>query len=71
MVSPAYDLVLSDGFNGQHTTTIAGTGKPGKEDLFKVGKLTSLPKKKTFDIFDDVYENTQDLINIFGLQRLV
>lgn len=60
-VSPAYDLVLSQGFNGQHTTTIAGKGNPEKEDLFEVAKLTGLPVRKANEIYEKVYENSQEL----------
>lgn len=62
-LSPSYDLVLSNGFNGQHTTTIAGIGNPRKKDLFEVAKLTGLPEKNTIQIFDEVYENTRELVN--------
>lgn len=65
-VSPAYDLVLSEGFNGQHTTTIAGKGNPEKSDLFKVGKLTGLPNKSMEDIFDEVYQNSKELIKFIN-----
>lgn len=67
-LSPAYDLVLSQGFNGQHTTTIAGSGKPDKVELFKVGELTGLPRKKMYEIYDEVYENTRELIKPLGLK---
>jgi len=60
-VSPAYDLVLSHGFNGQHTTTIAGKGNPERQDVFEVAKLTGLPIKKAHKIYDEVLEGTRSL----------
>ncbi len=60
-VSPAYDLVLSQGFNGQHTTTIAGKGNPEKQDLFEVAKLTGLPTRRANEIYDEVFEGTREL----------
>jgi serine/threonine-protein kinase HipA len=60
-LSPAYDLVLSTGFNGQHTTTIAGQGNPSKGDIFEVAKLTGLPEKTAFTIFDEVYEGCKEI----------
>jgi serine/threonine-protein kinase HipA len=60
-LSPAYDLVFSSGFNGQHTTTINGQGKPSKADLFEVAKLTSLPAKTATTIFDEVYEGCKEI----------
>jgi len=60
-LSPAYDLVLSSGFNGQHTTTIAGQGNPSKADIFEVAKLTGLPAKTAITIFDEVYEGCEEI----------
>jgi serine/threonine-protein kinase HipA len=66
-ISPAYDLVLSQGFNGQHTTTIAGKGNPEKEDFFEVAKLTGLPTQKANKIYDEVFEGTQSLKKTYKL----
>lgn len=42
-VSPAYDLTMSKGMAGEHTTTIAGEGmNPTKEHMFKVGEQVGL-----------------------------
>jgi len=56
-LSPAYDLVPSPGFNGNHTTTVAGEGQPLKKDIFEVGQRTGLDKRKMTHIFEEVYEN--------------
>ena len=56
-LSPAYDLVPSSGFNGNHSTTIAGKGKPTQTDIFEVGKQTGLDQKRLRKIFDEVFEN--------------
>jgi len=37
-LSPAYDLVPGAGFNNNHSTTIAGKGNPGMDDIFEVTK---------------------------------
>lgn len=68
MVTPAYDLVLSSGFNGQHTTTINGKGMPGKSDLFKVAELSGLPKRQAQIIFDEVFENSKELMKDMELK---
>ena len=60
-LSPAYDLVYSSGFNGQHTTTIAGKGNPSKADIFEVAKLTGLSAKTASTIFDEVYEGCREI----------
>jgi serine/threonine-protein kinase HipA len=61
-LSPAYDLVLSNGFNGQHTTTIAGQGNPTITDIFEAAGQAAIPDKKAKLIFDEVYSNTRNLL---------
>ncbi|RLD30532.1 MAG: type II toxin-antitoxin system HipA family toxin [Bacteroidetes bacterium] len=60
-LSPAYDLVLSDGFNNNHSTTIAGQGNPGIDDILKVATETGLKEKKCMEIFDEVYESCREI----------
>jgi serine/threonine-protein kinase HipA len=60
-LSPAYDLVFSAGFNGQHTTTIAGQGSPTKAAIFEVAKSTGLPEKRAITIFDEVFEGCREI----------
>lgn len=60
-LSPAYDLVLSSGFNFQHTTTVMGNGLPTKKDIMEMAKFTSLSIKRANLIFDEVYENSESL----------
>jgi len=60
-LSPAYDLVPSEGFNGNHATTIAGKGNPERKDLFKVASETGLNLKRVQNIFDEVYENSFEI----------
>ena len=65
-LSPSYDLVLSSGFNGEHTTTVAGSGNPTKKDIFEVVKVTDLPEKETNVIFDEVFENAREIEHYFS-----
>lgn len=60
-LSPAYDLVLSTGFNNYHSTTVAGKGNPGMDDILKVATETGLKEKRCREIFDDVYENSREI----------
>ena len=60
-LSPAYDLVRSEGFNGFHSTTVAGAGNPSKQDLFNVAEQTGFPLKKATLIFDEVYECCREI----------
>ncbi len=63
-VSPAYDLVYSSGFNEQHTTTINGKGNPEKEDVFAGASQTGLPLKRTTAIYNEVFENSRELVRL-------
>lgn len=60
-LSPAYDLAPNSGFNGNHSTTVAGKGKPGKEHLFEVASQVDLQMKRVSEIYDEVYENCGDI----------
>ena len=55
--APAYDLLKSDGFNGQHSTTINGKGTPGKEDIFEVARQAGISKKTALEIYEEVSLN--------------
>ncbi|MBC8346886.1 MAG: type II toxin-antitoxin system HipA family toxin [Candidatus Marinimicrobia bacterium] len=61
LVSPAYDLVPSDGYNGNHSTTILGKGRAAKNDILEVAKLCNLNQKKAELIFDMVYVNCKEI----------
>ena len=56
-VSPAYDLLPSAGFNGNHSTTVNGKGQPTLSDCEEVAKLISLPHKTAARIIAEVKEN--------------
>ena len=53
-VSPAYDLLPSDGFNGNHTTTVNGKGHPSLTDCLAVAKAVSFPIKTAGKIISEV-----------------
>ena len=53
-VSPAYDLVPSEGFNGQHTTTVLGRGLPTEKDMLELAKQTGLDLKHAEQIIEQV-----------------
>ncbi len=56
MLSPGYDLLPSNGFNGFHTTTIAGQGDPKYSDIEKVAENLKLNKKRYRDIYEQIKE---------------
>ena len=53
-LSPAYDLVPSDGFNGQHTTTVLGQGLPTETDMLDLAKETGIALKRAAEIIGQV-----------------
>ena len=60
-LSPAYDLVPSDGINGNHTTTINGKGNPSFDDILSVATNTGLEIKTAKALFDEVYSNCGEI----------
>lgn len=55
-VSPAYDLLPSDGFNGNHSTTVMGKGLPDLNDCLEAAKIVRLDKRKAKMIIEEVKE---------------
>ena len=55
-LSPAYDIVPCDGFNGQHTTTVLGQGLPTQEDMLELAKQTGLDINHAKQIIEQVKE---------------
>ena len=46
ILSPAYDLLPSAGFNGNHTTTVNGIGNPTISDCLEVARITTFPENR-------------------------
>jgi serine/threonine-protein kinase HipA len=54
-VSPAYDIVYSEGPGGEHTTTVVGEGKnPTEKDILKAAKEVGITKQKAKQIIDEI-----------------
>jgi serine/threonine-protein kinase HipA len=53
-LSPAYDLLPSDGFNGFHTTTVNGNGAPTEKDMLAVAKEVGVSQHKAAEIIEDI-----------------
>jgi len=58
-LSPAYDLAPSGGFNGNHSTTIAGQGQPSRANLFEAGEQAGLKQNRMLQIFEEVYDTCE------------
>ena len=62
-LAPAYDLTLcTEGYNGQHATSVNGTGRPILQDFIAVGTKIKMTEKRCRDIFQEVYDNCGDLL---------
>lgn len=59
-LSPAYDLLPSSGFNGFHTTTIAGQGDPKRSDIQLVSESLRLNKTRAKEIYEFVEEKVNN-----------
>jgi serine/threonine-protein kinase HipA len=53
-LSPAYDLLPSNGMNGFHTTSINDNIEPTPDDLIAVAIKAGLNKKEALQIFDEM-----------------
>ncbi len=53
-ISPAYDLLPSDGMNGYHTTSINDSIEPTKDDLIAVAVKVGLNKKEAEKIYNEI-----------------
>lgn len=54
-LAPAYDLTLcTEGYNGEHATSINGIGHPSLEDVIAVGKKNKMKEQRCLEIFHEV-----------------
>lgn len=62
-LAPAYDLTLcTEGYNGQHATSVNNSGRPTIQDFISVGTKIKMTVKRCREIFQEVYENCGDLL---------
>ena len=61
-LAPAYDLCPSDGFGGQHTTTINGKGSPKLTDIITAGAEVGIKKDRAEQIFSEMRQQCQHLL---------
>jgi serine/threonine-protein kinase HipA len=53
-LAPAYDLLPSEGFGGQHTTTVNGKGNPDINDCMEVAREVGFPHRRAKEILEQV-----------------
>lgn len=62
-LAPAYDLTLNtEGYNGQHATSVNGTGTPTLADFMAVGEKISISSTLCLELIDQVRANCASLI---------
>jgi len=62
-LAPAYDLThCSEGYNGEHATSVNNTGHPTLSDFIAVGTKTKISRKRCIEIFEEVRDNCGDLL---------
>ena len=62
-LAPAYDLTLcTEGYNGEHATSVNGTGHPILKDFIAIGTKIKMPENRCMEIFDEVKSNCGDLL---------
>jgi serine/threonine-protein kinase HipA len=57
-LSPAYDLLPGDGFNGSHTTTVNGSGAPTDKDMLAVAAGVGLSRSRATEILEEIKHKT-------------
>lgn len=61
-LAPAYDLTLcTAGYNGEHATSVNGTGRPTLSDFIACGKKIQLPESRCRQLIDEVSAACSDL----------
>lgn len=62
-LAPAYDLTLcTEGYNGEHATSVNGTGTPTLKDMIAVGTKNKMSEQRCREIFEEVKSNCGDLL---------
>lgn len=61
-LAPAYDLTLcTEGYNGEHATSVNGKGTPKLADFIAVGEKIKMDKKRCLDIIEQVRTISHDI----------
>jgi serine/threonine-protein kinase HipA len=58
-LAPAYDLTrCTEGYNGEHATSVNGTGHPHLSDMIAVGTKNRIKESRCREIYEEVKRNT-------------
>lgn len=62
-LAPAYDLTLcTEGYNGEHATSVNRTGAPTLQDMIAVGMKNKMSAERCREIFEEIKSNCGDLL---------
>ena len=62
-LAPAYDLTLcAAGYNGEHATSVNGTGHPKISDFIAVGAKSGISGNRCLEIYDEVRSGCGDIL---------
>ncbi len=62
-LAPAYDLTLcTEGYNGEHATSVNGTGHPRMSDFIAAGKKINISEDRCREIIDEVRSGCAELM---------
>ena len=57
------DLTLcAEGYNGEHATSVNGTGNPTLEDMITIGTKIKMKQERCYEIFKEVESACGDLL---------
>ena len=62
-LAPAYDLTLcTEGYNGEHATSVNGTGHPTQKDFIAVGTKIKMNEQRCREIIEEVRLGCDDIV---------
>lgn len=63
-LAPAYDLTrCSNGYNGQHATSVNNQGNPTIEDMIAVGEAIRIPRKKGYEMISNIAKECSEILS--------
>ncbi|RHJ84801.1 type II toxin-antitoxin system HipA family toxin [Parabacteroides sp. AM08-6] len=63
-LAPAYDLTrCSNGYNGEHITSVNNNGNPTVEDMLIVGDSIRIPRKKGMSLIRSIAERCSEILS--------
>mgnify|MGYP003413417203 FL=1 len=65
VLAPAYDLTFcNEGYNGEHATSVNGTGHPTINDFILVGTKIKMREQRCRELIDEIRDKCVELKDI-------